>query len=240
MEQDTKISGSPWESVEDRRKGRATKRKAIVNTAVAFFNERGFNATTLDDIASALQVTKPTIYHYFKTKEDILSECFTIGLNYVQSGIDEMRLPGRSGFDRLQDYLYRYALSATAEFTKCVNLTEELDLSPDRRQAFRTIKKEIDHHILQTIKDGIADGSIANVNPRIAAFAVTGALNTISRWFKAEGPMSARTASSETVDFLLRSLRPDAAPKPARTAEAANTAGTTKSKPGRARTRRSS
>ncbi len=53
---------SPWRKREERVRDREIKREAVLRTAVMLFNEKGFQATSLDDVAKALNVTKPTIY----------------------------------------------------------------------------------------------------------------------------------------------------------------------------------
>ena len=57
---------SPWPQAPEREQQREAKRNAVLSTAAQMFNERGFHATSLDDIAARLQVSKPTLYYYVK------------------------------------------------------------------------------------------------------------------------------------------------------------------------------
>ena len=61
---------SPWPTAEERGRERQLKREAVLHTAVQSFNERGFHATSLDEVAESLNVTKPTIYHYFGSTQN--------------------------------------------------------------------------------------------------------------------------------------------------------------------------
>src|SRR5262249_50625138 len=72
--------GSPWPRREERARERELKRDAVLRTAVALFNKNGVRATSLAGVAKALNVTKPTIYHYFSTKDEILFECVRRGV----------------------------------------------------------------------------------------------------------------------------------------------------------------
>ena len=59
--------------------------------AARAFNERGFHNTSLDDIAAALEVTKPTIYYYVANKEQLLFECFVAGLEPIRAALREAK-----------------------------------------------------------------------------------------------------------------------------------------------------
>ena len=69
------------------------------SAAARAFNEHGFHNTSLDDIAAALEVTKPTIYYYVTNKEQLLFECFVAGLEPIRvgaAGSEELARPRRA------------------------------------------------------------------------------------------------------------------------------------------------
>ena len=74
---------SPWAPAAQRGQQRQIKRDAVLATAAQLFNERGFHATSLDDIAARLNVSKPTLYYYVKNKDEILIECVRNGLQMM-------------------------------------------------------------------------------------------------------------------------------------------------------------
>ncbi len=63
---------SPWLKPEKRAQQRELKRDAVLRACLQSFNQRGFHATSLDDVAASLNVTKPTFYHYFAIKDVLL------------------------------------------------------------------------------------------------------------------------------------------------------------------------
>lgn len=73
------------------------------------FNERGFHATSLDDVAASLGVTKPVIYHHLGNKDQVLLECVRVGLGQLRSAADESQRIDGSGLDRLTTFLRLYA-----------------------------------------------------------------------------------------------------------------------------------
>src|SRR5574341_2178399 len=68
----------------------STRRAEICRTAARIFRDRGFDATSVSDIARALRMTKAGLYHYFDSKEELLFEIMTFGLERVH---DEVVIP---------------------------------------------------------------------------------------------------------------------------------------------------
>ncbi len=199
---------SPWSTPERRKAEREAKRVAVLRTAARFFNAKGFTATSLEDVATALQVTKPTIYHYFSNKDEILFECVRLGLEAIRDAAEEARLGGGTGRTRLEALMRGYALMMTRDFGVCVSRTSEEQLSTQSREKFRTLKREIDTILRGVIEDGMQDGSIAKGDARMLGFTVAGSLNWIARWYRPEGEATAEEISEQVVATLLTGLVP--------------------------------
>ena len=199
---------SPWARRGDRESERAEKRAAVLATAVAFFNRNGFHATSLDDVATALQVTKPTIYHYFSSKDEILFECVRLGLEGIRDAAEAAARRGGSGLTRLRALMREYARIKTRDFGMCVSRTSEDQLAPESRARFRALKREIDDILYAVIAEGMRDGSIAPGNPRLVAFTVAGALNWIARWYDPQGPLTPDEIADGAVETLISGLAP--------------------------------
>ncbi|MBF9033760.1 TetR family transcriptional regulator [Rhodobacterales bacterium HKCCE2091] len=198
---------TPWRSAEDRDAERQSKREAVLTTAVRFFNARGFHATNLDDVARRLKVTKPTIYHYFSSKEEILFECVRRGLAAIRDVAETAQAAGGRGADRLEALMREYALVMTRDFGMCVSRTPDAQLGPESRRKFRALKRDI-HAILQgVIADGMADGSLRPGNPLLAANTVAGALNWVAIWYDPKGRMSPEDIADGMVATLMSGLK---------------------------------
>ena len=88
---------SPWRRGRKRPRDRSVKREAVIRAAARAFNARGYHNTSLDDIAAALEVTKPTIYYYVANKEQLLFECFCAGLEQIRAAFRGMRARAPAG-----------------------------------------------------------------------------------------------------------------------------------------------
>lgn len=187
---------------------RAQKRQAVLLTAVRMFNARGFHATSLDDVAARLQISKPTVYYYLGNKEDILLECLTRGMALLQAAAEDAIDGPGPGLARLQAFSRRYAEHAMDDFGRSVIRTSEEVLSEGGATRFRAMKARIDGHFRAFITEGIGDGSIASVDVKMAAFTLAGALSWTARWHDPAGSMAPEEIAATMVDLLTAGIAP--------------------------------
>ncbi|KDB06401.1 transcriptional regulator, TetR family [Burkholderia sp. lig30] len=178
---------SPWTPAAEREQQREAKRNAVLSTAARLFNERGFHATSLDDIAAELHVTKPTLYYYVKNKDDILLQCVRKGLEMILEGIEQSRSAGGKAVDQLVASMHVYARIVTMDFGMCLIRVGDEQLPPDSRKELRRLKSLIDQQFRRLVAEGVEEGSLAPCDPRMAAFVIGGALSWIGRWYQPGG-----------------------------------------------------
>lgn len=181
---------------------------AVLTAAVRMFNARGYHATSLDDVAASLGVSKPTIYHYLGNKEQVLVECLTIGMDQLLAAAAEARAALGRGIDRLRAFLLSYAEVNMEDFGRCNILTANETLSTDAREAIRLLKRRIHATMQELVEEGVADGSIAPCDPTFAALTLASALNGPSRWHRPDGPETPSQIAVKLVDFLTAGLAP--------------------------------
>ena len=199
---------SPFRTADERRAEREQKREAVLRAAVRMFNAQGFHATSLDDVAASLGVSKPTIYHYLGNKDQVLFECVTRGIEQLRVVADEALGGSGTGLDRLRSFLRHYAEIMMEDFGRCVVRTADEVLSPESAVRFRTLKREIDGAMRALITESIADGSIAPVDVKLTAFTLAGALNWPARWHRDDGAISSKMVAAQMVDILIQGLAP--------------------------------
>ena len=172
------------------------------------FNERGFHATSLEDVAARLGISKPTIYHYLGNKDQVLLECLSYGLEQLREAAETSAKQPGPGIERLRAFLRRFAEVNMSEFGRCVIRSGEESLAPESAERLRCLKREIDGAMRKLITEGIADGSIAPADPMLLAFTLAGALNWPGRWFNADGKRKAEDVAADMVDILTRGFEP--------------------------------
>lgn len=181
---------SPWRASRERLRDREVKRDAVIRAAARAFNRKGYHNTSLDDIAAALEVTKPTVYYYVTSKEQLLFECFVAGIDGIRAAFREARSLAVPARERLKAVLRQYGAAVASEFGWCMVRAEDQDLSPDMSAHIKSMKSEIDQGIRRLLREGIQDGSIHPCDPKMTAFALAGALNWIAHWYRESQSMT--------------------------------------------------
>lgn len=212
---------SPWAKPRSPEQERKIKREAVLRTAAQIFNEKGFHRTSLDEVAERLHITKGTLYYYIKSKDAILFDCVSIGLEMLQTAIDEAGRTGGTTLDKLVTAMRKYGEIVTMDFGMCLILVGEDPLPAESRKQLRRSKAALDREFRSLIEQGIGDGLLTPCDPKIAAFTVIGALSWLARWYRPDGPLSREETISQCIDMLLKGLVRAAGPAPATTAAAA-------------------
>ncbi|MBA4256650.1 MAG: TetR family transcriptional regulator [Polaromonas sp.] len=193
---------SPWAVVPDREQQREAKRHAVLSTAAQLFNERGFHATSLDDIAARLQVSKPTLYYYVKNKDEILIECVRQGLQMTIDGIEASRQAGGKAIDQLMACMRVYAHIVTQDFGMCLIRVGDEELPAESRKELRRLKSAIDHEFRRLVAAGVEEGSLQPCDPKMTAFVIAGALSWIGRWYQSGGEYTPEQVADQCIATL--------------------------------------
>jgi hypothetical protein len=111
-----------------------------------------------------------------------------------------------TGLEKVEAFIYSYANVMTVNFGRCVMRLDEGDLSSEAFAEVRGYKRKIDRRLRAFLQDGVADGSIAPCDPKIAAFSIAGALNWMCIWYKPKGPLSAEEIATQFARTLTQGL----------------------------------
>lgn len=195
---------SPWAGArEARERQREAKRNAVLTTAAQLFNERGFHATSLDDIAARLHVSKPTLYYYVKNKDEILLACVDKGLRMTLQGIEASRAAGGNAVDQLRACMQVYAGIVMQPFGMCLIRVGDEEVPEPARSELRRMKSEIDLAFRRLVAQGVEEGSLAPCDPKMTGFVIAGALSWIGRWYQPEGAYTPEEIAQQCIETLL-------------------------------------
>ena len=169
----------------------ALKRKRIVDAARRLFYEKGYERTTLDDIAARLEVTKPFIYSYYKNKTELLHEismqCISECLK-TQSRILGSKLSIPEKLARIADEVAQVIISYQAH--TIIYLREEMNLDPEIARTIREDRNEFDHRIMKLLKEGMRSGDFHVIDERITARCIGGMLVWCALWYRDLGVLA--------------------------------------------------
>lgn len=126
---------SPWGSPSQRVAQRRNKYDALLATAARLFKQQGFACTSLDQVAAQLGITKPTLYYYVRSKDELVHACAMAGLERAQASV-ERALAAVPQVDTRSAALKAYATAVASDFGWCmVRVTEYAQPAHCRQQA---------------------------------------------------------------------------------------------------------
>jgi AcrR family transcriptional regulator len=187
------------------------KRQAVLRTAARAFIEFGYDSTSLDDVAERLNVSKPSLYNYVKSKDAILFECKRIALDRIQHALENAERTGGNGFQKLCTFLRLYAEHILDDFGKCLVVVNHSSLKPATQKELREGNRFLDTRARALVQEGIADGSIVSADAKLTTFFVFGAFNWMCRWYHPEGGLPQQAVVDHFLGILEKALCPYAA-----------------------------
>ncbi|HZD04405.1 MAG TPA: TetR/AcrR family transcriptional regulator, partial [Longimicrobiales bacterium] len=178
----------------------------ILHAALEAVRDRGYHATTLDDIAERLGIRKTALYHYFPDKDSILYECHRESLAELDRLIDDSERCCEGPVERLS-YLIREHVRVMTDTLEGSPLAFEVPtLSNGRRGEIIEGRDRYERLLRTLIAAGVQRGELRDVDPKTAVFAILGAINWIARWYRPEGDVHAPELGDRFADYLLRGL----------------------------------
>jgi AcrR family transcriptional regulator len=184
------------------------KRMLLLETAARLFTEHGFERTTLTDIAKSFSITKPSLYYYVKSKEDILFNISKIALGDLKDAHERTQSGYNCGRDQLAAFLTEYVRVIRSDFGKCLITANKLALSKKSRDILRNDRKSVDYAVRSIITKGVKDGSLVSTSPKFSTFAVFGAMNWMCYWHQEGAEWSNEEIVDRFIEFFLHGLEP--------------------------------
>jgi len=188
------------------------KRQVVLRTAARTYSKNGFHETTLADIADELNISKPTLYYYFKSKDEILFEVHRLGIEAITDGETPMPTAKEAtARERLEEFLRRYVRMIVDDFGTCLVMTGTNALEPENRGTVIKGRRQIDTMLREILEQGLKDGTLACDDPKLTAMFVFGAMNWIPRWYHADGSLTVEALTEKLTAFVLRAVAPGGA-----------------------------
>lgn len=201
-----------WDNADLREEQHEAKRRLILKQAAIMFADRGFHQTTIDQIAEALEVTKPTIYYYIDSKEDLLYQVALAALSDLKEALAADQDASLPAIDRLERFFEIYGKLILSEFGICLALVSDRSLSQESRRKLRSLKKQFETMVQGIIADGLRDGTIIVDDPKMFAFAIFGAFNWTTQWFSSAGSSDPEQIAIATFRIFRKSITRGSAP----------------------------
>lgn len=192
---------------------RPARADEIRDAAARIFHEKGYAATSIQDIADAVGILKGSLYYYIDTKEDLLFEVIKGAHDRGLEELEKWRQVDASPATRLRAAIEGHVVSNLHNLMAVgVFFHDFRSLSPDRRAEIIRDRDVYDDNLRQLVKDGQAAGEFApELDPPLMVMGMLGMMNWVYQWYRPDGRLSPAEIASSFADLVLGGLavRPD-------------------------------
>lgn len=182
------------------------KKRGILDAASRVFRRKGLQATGMRDIAAELGMAVGNLYYYFRDKEELLAfvqEDALAGLLDLAARVRGTDLPADAKLSQLiEEHVVRLNEGTPGSLAHL----EVEALGEQWRREVQARRDQYEQAFREIIEEGIAAGVFRQVDAKVSALAILGAVNWTVKWFRPEGRKSAREIGRECAELLVRGL----------------------------------
>lgn len=180
----------------------------ILAVSAKLFCEKGYLATTMDDIATELGITKPALYYYIKTKHDLLFVICESAIKELIEGVRQINESPGSPEDKLHELIrWHVTMFARNGDILTVYLADESELPEDKRSLIRGLSREYESIYREIVRRAIDEKAFRELDVPMVVRAISGMCNWLSAWFKPDGQLTAEEIADIFFDLILEGCR---------------------------------
>lgn len=183
------------------------RRAEVITLAARLFDERGYASVSMEQIAAAAGIAKPTLYHYFKGKDEILRGIHETSIDILLQRQDERVRLGLAPADLLLGAMTDiFGLMETHRGHVRVFFEHHRELPDAARSEIRVKRDRYQRLVRDAITDGVRAGSFRDVDPDVATLAVFGVCNWAYQWWRPGSGADPALTAQKMWDLIIRGL----------------------------------
>jgi AcrR family transcriptional regulator len=184
--------------------GRAAE---VYRTAAQIILQKGYDATSVSDIARALGITKAGLYHYIRGKTQLLFDIMKFGLDELDREVVRPAKQIANPEARLRFLITTHARIVTRGLGAVTIVVDEARaLTPAQNRSVTHRKRAYFDFLRGTLDELKKHGKLRDVDTTVAAFNLLGMVNWLSRWYRPEGRFTVAAISDQLTDMALHGL----------------------------------
>jgi AcrR family transcriptional regulator len=187
-----------------------TLRKAqVLEVAIRIFSERGYRGTSIIDLAEGVGVGKSSLYHYIRSKQDLLVECYDNVLEESLAAERAIVARGLAPAEALKEILVD-RIVYTCENRRLLQIffEEEAELPAASAETLLRHRREYADTLVDLVESGVEDGSLQiSTTPKIVVNTMLGAANWVYKWYDPSGAMTPEELGNTIAEALLNGVR---------------------------------
>ncbi|MEP6705249.1 MAG: TetR/AcrR family transcriptional regulator, partial [Acidobacteriota bacterium] len=176
-------------------------------TAAQLFFEKGFESTSVSDIADALKVTKAGLYYYFESKQELLFRIVTLGLDSVQDNVLDPAHLIDDPEERLKFILLNHTRLAAEGNHAVIIISHEINALTFEQQAdVQKRRREYFEFVRNTLIELRSQGKLLDLDITTATFTLFGMILWLPRWYRSGGKLPVDKVCRNVCDMALSGL----------------------------------
>lgn len=191
-----------------RKLDKSMRYRKIIDTAIELFRKKGYRATSLDDVAHELDITKAALYHYVESKDELLSAIFSQALKVIFERTRQIAALDLSPEKKLRQIILNHITNIIIKNQSMVYVffAEENQLPAEFSRLVREKKREYDEILSRIVKEGIAAGIFEKVDPTLLVYSILGMCNWIYLWYRPGLAYSPEDIANQYIRILERGI----------------------------------
>ncbi len=182
-------------------------RDRVLEIAVQLFNEQGYDATSVADLAQRLGLTKSALYHHFASKEELLSVALDQALSSLEAVLDDPRAQEGPASDRLRHVIRSATDVLVAQLPSVTLLLRVRGNSPVEQSALER-RRLFDHRVTRLVADAQREGDVrTDVDAAVVARLIFGMINSVVEWYRPGGPVDGDRLGHDIMTVALDGLQ---------------------------------
>lgn len=185
------------------KKDRKLSKEAILSEAKQLFSTKGYRATTLQDLTGAFGVSRPSLYYYFKSKQELLLELHAQGYTKAVESLEAIlssKSPTREKFKKILE-VHTRNLASDTELHKIFFLDEN-EMPEKLRREIQKRRRDYTKRIIDIYQRGIDEGIFKDMDPRTVVYLLLGACNWITMWYSPAKSIAPETIVQSLIALL--------------------------------------
>lgn len=185
-----------------------SRKEQIVDVAANMFKQKGFVATSMRDLAAELGMEAASIYHHFKSKEELLEKiCFDMADKFITNA-KEVNDIYFNAEEKLRMAIKLHVETITENQNQsAVFLSEWRNLSEPKLTLFKQLRQQYENQFTIILADGEKEDIFDDVDKKFAVLSILSTINFINEWYKPEGKMNAGEIAEKLSNFIMGGLR---------------------------------
>jgi AcrR family transcriptional regulator len=175
----------------------------IFETAVRIFGEKGYRATSLQDVSNELGITRPALYYYIKSKQELLIKIYDQVTDKLFDQLRPIVLSSLPPDVKLKKVMMNHIHIVIDNKTLLsVFYAEKSELPTEKRSYITRREREYGKMIERVYIEGMNEGFFRPCNPTVFVNSTLGMFNWMPNWFRSKGPLSMEEVSDMIVQII--------------------------------------